>query len=425
MRRRASARNATRKRKRSPGRLRGARATPSLAIFGAAPAFAEQLHVGRPNIGDRGRFLARLNDILDRRWLTNRGDYVVELERRIAGLTGVRNCVLVANGTIGLELLIRALGLRGEVIVPAFTFVATAHALQWQEITPVFADIDRETHCLDPRSVEAAITPRTTGIIGVHLWGRPCAIGELEVIAARHQLKLMFDAAHAFGCSSGKRMIGSFGAAEVFSFHATKIVNTFEGGAIVTDNDELAERLRLMQNFGFRGYDRVVYLGINGKMSEVCAAMGLTNLESLDALVECNRANYRAYAKHLAGIPGVRLFPYDERHRSNYQYLVTIVGEDAALTRDELVAVLHAENVVARRYFHPGVHRMEPYRTLFPDAHRLLPRTEQACREVMVLPTGPALSESDIAGVCGLIRAALEHAARVRERLARPEGPNP
>jgi dTDP-4-amino-4,6-dideoxygalactose transaminase len=322
--------------------------------LGAAPAFAEQLHVGRPNIGDRGRFLARLNDILDQRWLTNRGEYVIELERRIAERVGVRNCVLVANGTIGLELLIRALGLGGEVIVPAFTFVATAHALQWQEITPVFADIDPETHCLDPRSVETAITPRTTGIIGVHLWGRPCAIDELAKIAGRHNLKLMFDAAHAFGCSYGGRMIGSFGEGEVFSFHATKIVNAFEGGAIVTDNDELADRLRLMQNFGFRGYDRVVYLGINGKMSEVSAAMALTNLESLEAFVERNRANYFAYARHLAGLPGMQLFRYDERHRSNYQYVVTVVNDDAALTRDASDGALSV--VFSRRAPAPAVH---------------------------------------------------------------------
>ena len=416
--------------RKTAARTQGARiipapTAPALAIFGAAPAFAEQLHVGRPNIGDRGRFLARLNDILDRRWLTNRGDYVIELERRIASLIGVRNCILVTNGTIGLELLIRALGLRGEVIVPAFTFVATAHALQWQEITPVFADIDHETHCLDPRSVEAAITPRTTGIIGVHLWGRPCAVDELAGVAGRHGLKLMFDAAHAFGCSHGGRMIGSFGEAEVFSFHATKIVNTFEGGAIVTDNDELAEKLRLMQNFGFRGYDRVVYLGINGKMSEVSAAMGITNLESLDEVVARNHANYRAYARHLAGIAGVKLFPYDDRHRSNYQYVVTVVGEDSPLARDELVAVLHAENVMARRYFYPGVHRMEPYRAHFPDAHRLLPRTEQVCRQVMVLPTGPSLSGDDVARLCGVISTALECAGTVRKRLARRANPAP
>jgi dTDP-4-amino-4,6-dideoxygalactose transaminase len=401
-----------------PVQARKEETPPSLAIFGGPPAFAEQLHVGRPNIGDRERFLARLNDILDRRWLSNRGEYVIELERRICDLIGVRNCVLVCNGTIGLELLIRALGLHGEVIVPSFTFVATAHALQWQEITPVFADIDPRTHCLDPRSVESVITPRTTGIIGVHIWGRPCAIEELTAIAKRRDLKLMFDAAHAFACSSGARTIGSFGEAEVFSFHATKLMNTFEGGAIVTDNDELAEKLRLMQNFGFRGYDRVVYLGINGKMSEVSAAMGLTNLEGLPEIIACNRANYRTYQQQLARIPGIKLLPYDEQHRSNYQYVVATVGEDAGLTRDELVAVLHADNVMVRRYFYPGVHRMEPYRSYFPHAHLLLPATEQVCREVLVLPTGTAMGAQEIARVCQLIETALEHAAAVRRRLA-------
>jgi dTDP-4-amino-4,6-dideoxygalactose transaminase len=390
-----------------------------LAVLGGAPAFVEKLHVGRPNIGDRARFFARLNDILDRRWLTNRGDYVIELEQRIAQRVGVRNCVLVANGTVGLELLIRALGLHGEVIVPSFTFVATAHALQWQEITPVFADIDAGTHCLDPRSVESLITPRTSGIIGVHIWGRPCAIDELTEIAARRNLKLIFDAAHAFACSHGARMIGSFGEAEVFSFHATKVMNTFEGGAIVTDNDALAEKLRLMQNFGFCGYDRVVHIGINGKMPEVCAAMGLTNLENLDQVIACNRANYQAYQRELAGISEMRLALYDEAHRNNYQYVVVTVEDGAALSRDQLVEVLHAENVIARRYFFPGVHRMEPYRAYFPHANLLLPVTEALCRQVMILPTGTAVSGQDIARIGELIRAALGNAGAVRAALAR------
>lgn len=399
------------------------RSGPRLAVLGGPPAFAEARHVGRPNLGNRDRFLARLNDILDRRWLTNRGEYVIELEQRIAGLVGIRNCILVCNGTVGLELLVRALGLRGEVIVPAFTFVATAHALQWQEITPVFADIDPATHCLDPASVESMITPRTTGIIGVHVWGRPCAVAELAQIAARRNLKLMFDAAHAFGCSCEGRMIGSFGAAEVFSFHATKIMNTFEGGAIVTNDDRLAEKLRLMQNFGFAGYDRVIYVGTNGKMSEVCAAMGLTNLESLDELIECNRLNYLSYRRELAGIAGLRLLVYDERHRSNYQYVVVTVGDDAALTRDELMEVLHAENVLARRYFYPGVHRMEPYRSNFPHAHLRLPCTEKVCRQVLVLPTGTSVSGEDIARICEVMRIALANSRPVRERLAEQRAP--
>lgn len=403
----------------TPSLQQGKGDVPRLAVLGGAPAFTEKLHVGRPNIGDRARFFARLNDILDRRWLTNRGDYVIELEQRLAQLAGVRNCVLVANGTVGLELLIRALGLRGEVIVPSFTFVATAHALQWQEITPVFADIDADTHCLDPRSVESLITPRTSGIIGVHIWGRPCAIDELTAIAAGRNLKLIFDAAHAFACSHGARMIGSFGEAEVFSFHATKVMNTFEGGAIVTDDDDLAEKLRLMQNFGFSGYDRVIHIGINGKMTEVCAAMGLTNLESLDETIACNRANYQAYERVLADIPGLRLTKYDERLRNNYQYVVVTVEDDAALGRDQLVEVLHAENVIARRYFFPGVHRMEPYRSCFPHADLLLPVTEALCRRVMVLPTGTAVSAQDIACIGKLIRDALNNAAAVRAALVR------
>ena len=394
------------------------RPAPRLAILGSPPAFEQKLHVGRPNLGNRDRFFARLNDILDRRWLTNRGDYVMELEREICRLIDVRNCVLVCNGTVGLELLIRALGLKGEVIVPAFTFVATAHALQWQEITPVFADIDATTHCLDPRSVETMITPRTSGIIGVHVWGRPCAIEELSEVAARHNLKLAFDAAHAFACSHGERMIGSFGEAEVLSFHATKLLNTFEGGAIVTNDDVLAEKLRLMQNFGFAGYDRVIYIGTNGKMSEVCAAMGLTNLEDLEQIIGCNRDNYLAYRERLSKTAGLRLLDFDERdRRCNYQYVVATIDDDAPLTRDELVKVLHAENVIVRRYFYPGVHRMEPYRSFFPHAHLLLPVTEQVCRQVMVLPTGTAVSANDISRICELIDIALDNASLVRERL--------
>ena len=401
----------------SSDRPQGELGAPDLAIFGRSPAFADALHVGRPNIGDRERFLGRLNDILDRRWLTNDGKYVIELEQRIAKLVGVRNCILVSNGTVGLELLIRALELRGEVIVPAFTFVATAHALQWQEITPVFADIDSATHCLDPESVEKMITPRTTGIIGVHVWGRPCAIEALAAIAEKRKLKLMFDAAHAFGCSYGDRMLGSFGEAEVFSFHATKLMNTFEGGAIVTDNDGLAQKLRLMRNFGFAGYDRVIYVGTNGKMSEVCAAMGLTNLDCLDDVIRCNQANYRAYREQLSGIPGLELARYEERHRGNYQYVVITVDREAALARDELVEVLHAENVIARRYFYPGVHRMEPYRSCFPDAHLHLPRTERLCAQVLVLPTGTSVSAEAIARIGSVIRTALAAAPAVQERL--------
>jgi len=191
-----------------------------LAIFGAKPAFEEPLHVGRPNIGRRERFLERVNAILDRGWLTNDGPCVQQFEHVVAKFLGVRHCVAMCNATIALELTIRALQMKGEVIVPSFTFIATAHALQWQGITPVFSDVVPSTHSIDPRRVEELITPRTTGIIGVHLWGKPCAIEELTEIARRLDVGLIFDAAHAFGCSHQGRMIGNFGRAEIFSFHA-------------------------------------------------------------------------------------------------------------------------------------------------------------------------------------------------------------
>lgn len=209
-----------------------------LAVFGGAPAFRDQLYVGRPNIGDRAELSRRIDEMLDRRWLTNNGPHVQEFERRIAATIGVEHCVATCNATIALEILIRALGLGGEVIVPSMTFIATAHALHWQHVMPVFCDIDPLTHNLDVRQVEAAITERTTGIIGVHLWGRACDVGALADVAGRHELKLIFDAAHAFACSHKGEMIGGFGDAEVLSFHATKFLNSFEGGAIVTNNGE-------------------------------------------------------------------------------------------------------------------------------------------------------------------------------------------
>lgn len=390
-----------------------------LSIFGGRPAFEEKLHVGRPNVGDRERLLERINALLDSRWLTNGGPYIQEFERQVADFLGVKHCIAICNATVGLEVAIRAIGFTGEVIVPSFTFVATAHALQWQEITPVFCDIDPATHNIDPDRVEEMITPRTTGIIGVHVWGRPCAIEALSEIAARRNLKLMFDAAHAFGNSYKGQMIGNFGQVEVFSFHATKFFNTFEGGAVVTNNTDLATKIRLMTNFGFAGYDRVIYIGINGKMPEVSAAMGLTGLESLDDFVAVNRRNYGSYQAGLQGIPGIHLISYDAAERNNYQYVIVEVDEAAAgLSRDDLVRILHAENVLARRYFYPGCHEMEPYRSYFPHAGLLLPETERLTQCVMSLPTGTAVGPVEIDGVCALIRLAIENSRALVPRLA-------
>ena len=389
-----------------------------LAIFGGLPGFSDALHVGRPNIGNRDRLLERISDMLDRRWLTNAGTYVKEFEKNLSQLLGVRNCIAMCNGTVALEIAIRALGLSGEVIVPSFTFVATAHSLQWQEITPVFCDIDPDTYNIDCAKIEKLITPRTTGIIGVHLWGRHCAIADLEKIAERHGLHLIFDAAHALGCSSHGSMIGSFGDAEVFSFHATKFINSFEGGAVATNDDELANRIRLMKNFGFAGYDKVIHIGTNGKMPESSAAMGLTSLESINDFIAHNLNNYRAYDHHLSGIPGVQLMRFDEGEKNNYQYIVVEI--DKAITgvdRDTIMEILHAENIIARRYFYPGCHAMEPYRTTQPNAGIVLTNTKMVAEKVIVLPTGTSVTADDIMLICQIIRVVIKYSKEISYQL--------
>jgi dTDP-4-amino-4,6-dideoxygalactose transaminase len=375
-----------------------------LAINGAPPMFAEPLHVGRPNIGDHKRFLQRAGDILDRGWLSNNGPVAQEFEQRIAEFLDVKHCVAMCNGTIALEIATRALDLKGEVIVPSYTFIATAHALQWQEITPIFADIDPATHNLDPAAVWRMITPRTTGIIGVHLWGRASPVKELEAIAREHHLRLMYDASHGFGCSLNGKLLGGFGECEVFSFHATKFFNTFEGGAVVTNNDALAEKMRLMRNFGFSGYDNVIYPGTNGKMTEIAAAMGLTNLEDLDEFVAINRRNYRCYRDAIASIPGLSILEYDESERYNYQYVVVEVAPYFPVSRDRMIEALHAENILARRYFWPGCHNMEPYRSFYPHAGLVLPKTTAIAERVIVLPTGSSITCTDVDGICAIIR---------------------
>jgi len=393
-----------------------------LAIFGGKPAFDHPLYVGRPNIGDRQKLLERINNMLDRRWFSNNGPYVQEFEQAIAAYLGVKHCIAICNATVALEIAIRALGMTGEVIVPSFTFIATPHSLQWQQITPVFCDVDPQTHCLDPRKVESLITPKTSGIIGVHIWGTPCAIEELTEICQRRNLRLLFDAAHAFGCSFGETMIGNFGDAEVFSFHATKFINSFEGGAIVTNNDELAKKIRLMTNFGFAGYDEVIYIGTNGKMSEASAAMGLTSLESMDEIIAANHRNYQTYQTHLTDLPGLRLFHYSETHRQNYQYIVLQINAQlAGLHRDELQRLLWAEQIIARRYFYPGCHRMEPYRSYFPHASLLLPETETLVQQTLLLPNGTTLSQSDVETICQLINFIFANAADISTRLSQRE----
>ena len=379
-----------------------------LAINGAEPAFEHPLHVGHPNIGNHEAFFKYVGEIFDRRWLSNNGPVVQEFEQRIADHHNVKHCVAMCNGTIALEIAIRALGLEGEVIIPSYTFIATAHALHWQAITPVFADIDPVTHTLDPDAVRKMITPQTTGIIGVHLWGRTAAVDELQAVADEYNLKLMFDSAHAFGCSHKGTMIGNFGACEVLSFHATKVFNTFEGGAVLTNDDELAETIRLMRNFGFSSMDNVIHPGTNGKMIEVAAAMGLVNLDAIDNVVGVNHSNYKTYCNELFDLTGISLMGFNENEQNNYQYVVMEVDDKCPVNRDQIVQALHAENILARKYFWPGCHNMKPYSELYPEAGRQLQNTQHVSERVIVLPTGTMMDNNKIRIVALVIRVLIE-----------------
>lgn len=392
------------------------------AILGGTPAFSEPRLVGRPNMPDNDRFLDRIAEMLESGWLTNYGPKVREFEQQVAAITGAEHCIATCNGTVALELAISAAGITGgEVIVPSFTFVATAHSLMRQGITPVFCDVRPDTHCMDPASVEQLVTERTTGILAVTLWGNGCDEHALRDIADRHQIPLIADSAHSFGCDLGRSGTPSLFDAEILSFHATKCIHAIEGGAILTNDARLAERLRLMVNFGFETEDTVIYLGTNGKMTEASAAMGLTSLESRHDVFAHNQRMYERYRDGLAAVPGVSVMDRglspEERH--NYQYVVVEIDQsDCGLTRDELVGALRLENVFARRYFYPGCHRMEPYKTKLSGNITHLPVTEAISARVMLLPNGLAMSGHDVDLATRRIASIVTRARHVRVALA-------
>lgn len=365
-------------------------------------SFPQSLHVGRPVVGNEQLFLQYTRDMLERQWFTNNGPLVQKLEHNICEYLQVKHTIAVSNATLALMLAAQAMELQGEVIVPSFTFIATAHAMAWQGLQPVFADVDPVYGLIDPASVEALITPQTSAILGVHLWGKACQIEALEGLALRNNIELFFDAAHAFGTNFKGRKIGNFGRCECFSLHSTKIFHSFEGGLITTNDTELAKKIRLARNFGITGEDQCAGLGMNAKMTESCAAMGLSNFDNLEKLIAINKNCWQRYAAGLADIPGLSLICYKEEEQSNYHYIMLRVDEKHfGLSRDALKMALQEKNVLARRYFTPGCHRLPPYST---QSIASLPHTEVLCEQCLVLPNGEQMQEGYIETLCAFIR---------------------
>jgi dTDP-4-amino-4,6-dideoxyglucose len=390
-------------------------AVSELAILGGPSAFAEPLHVGRPNVGDREAILSAIDEALAERWLSNGGAKLQAFEARLTERLGGLHCVATCNATLGLQIALRALGVAGEVVLPSLTFVATAHAVAWERLTPVFADVEPGTLCMGPPEAAARIGPETGALLGVHLWGRCGDLVGLERLASERELPLVFDAAHALDCFYHGRPLSAFGDVSVLSFHATKIANSFEGGAVVTDDAELAEQVATMRNFGFVDEDEVVGLGTNAKLSEAGAAMGLASLDALDGFLAADRRNYTAYVEALGEIPGIELLAFDPPESANCHHIAIEVDPAlAGLNRDQLRAVLVAENVLARRYFYPGCHRTPPYSSRPAPP---LPVTERALDRCLSLPTGSVVGSGDVAMIGRIIGLAISDPDAVSRRL--------
>ncbi|HAM34317.1 MAG TPA: dTDP-4-dehydro-6-deoxyglucose aminotransferase [Elusimicrobia bacterium] len=369
----------------------------------------------RPRAIDHRRFFGRVEEVLEARWFTNGGKMVRELEHEVARIHGVRHCVLVCNATIGLQLVLKALDLEGEIITTPFTFVATAHAIMWQRLIPVFCDIDPDRLTISPAHIEELVTPHTSAILGVHVFGQFCDVEAIGRIARKHRLKVIYDAAHSFMTSYKGTPVGHFGDAEVLSFHGTKLFHTFEGGAVLTDNAELAARLRLLKNFGFNGLDNVQYIGTNAKMNEVSAAYGLSLLPAMPRTIARLRRIHELYRAGLGAVAGIRLFELSREVRGNGQYLPVFVQRDFGISRDQLWARLWSRGVQTRRYFYPGAHLCEPYRSDMPWFKDLLPVARQVTETILCLPCYYDLSDQEVARVCQAVAEAGQDGARIKK----------
>lgn len=366
---------------------------------------AEKLiNVTEPALPPLGDFIPYLEKIWKSKILTNGGPFHQQLESALCEYLGVNHICLFANATIALVTALQSLRITGEVITTPYSFVATAHSLLWNGIKPVFADICMDSLNLDPSKIESAITPQTTAIMPVHCYGHPCDVEAIQKIADEYNLKVIYDAAHAFGVNNENGSILNYGDLSILSFHATKVFNTFEGGAIICQDKKTKERIDHLKNFGIVSQVQVVAPGINGKMSEINAAFGLLQLDGIDASLEKRRQIDALYREELRGVKGIRCLTQSGERVSNYGYFPILVGNEYPLKRDALFEKLALNRVHARRYFYPLISDFPMYRNLQSAAHSNLPTAVKAANEVLCLPIYPDLLHSEIRMIANLIR---------------------
>jgi dTDP-4-amino-4,6-dideoxygalactose transaminase len=393
------------------------------ATLGGSPLFSEPLGIVRPLIPPLDAIRDRLEQAMITGQLTNNGQHVRQLERRLANHFRVQHVICVANGTSGLMILCRALGTTGEIIVPSFTFSATAHAAVWAGLSPVFADILPDTFTIDPASVAKLINERTVAVMGVHVYGHPCEIDELQSLGEKRHVPVIFDAAHAFGSRYRDRLVGSFGRAEMFSFHATKVFPVGEGGAITTDDGDLAERVRLLRTFGDPGTEITQVPGLNAKMQEFNALLGLENLAIVNRHIANRREVGQTLRDELSSVPGLVFQAVRNSCDPNFQNFVLLVDPRGfGMSRDQLCAALKTENVICRKYFYPPLHRHSVFEGKSAHTPIDLPNTELIAARVLCLPIYSDMEVRTAQRLAQAIRRIQRYASEVLECLQGGDG---
>jgi dTDP-4-amino-4,6-dideoxyglucose len=392
------------------------------AILGTAPAASKPLNIVRPVLPALSTFADDFQSALSSGLVTNNSRFVVELEQRLAAYLGVKHALPFVNGEAALQIMLNVDELHGELIVPSYTFSGTVHAAIWNNLTPVFADIDRRTWTIDPASVEAKITPRTAAILSAPVYGNACDNDALQAIADRRGIPLYHDSASGFGCTYKGRRLGGFGRAEIFSFHATKTYSTMEGGALTTNDDRFADRARQLRSFGQAGLVDCASAGINGKMTEVAALVGLRSLDTFDDVIAHRAMITAEYVARLSKIPGVTIQHVPDGNLSTRLYMAFAVDPKAfGLTADEAAESMKAENIMARRFLDPPVHRMSYYRGRFGPIS--LPVTEAIASSAVALPLYSDMTVAEVELVTRALAAVQANAAAIRARLAAHTAP--
>lgn len=365
----------------------------------------KKITVTSPLLPDLQEFIPYLEDIWDRKWVTNNGFYHKELEKKLAEYLGVEFISLFTNGTLPLITALQALDIHGEVITTPYSFVATTHSLLWNGIKPVFVDIDPKTCNLDPEKIEAAITEKTTAIMPVHCYGIPCDVEKIQAIAEKHNLKVIYDAAHTFGVKINGKSILEYGDMSTLSFHATKVYNTLEGGALVVRSAEMKQKIDFLKNFGFAGETTVLAPGINSKMDEVRAAFGLLNLKQVDQAIEARKVISDLYREGLKDVAGVRLLAEPQGVRNNYSYFPIFIEEkEYGMSRDALYFKLQEENIFGRRYFYPLISQFMMYKDLESARPENIPVATRIAEEVLCLPIYYGLENQDVEKIIEIIK---------------------